>query len=74
MSLATGQYQVSSAFKTLQVHWEQTCRAWRDSVRHEFTTTYWNELETRIPALLTAADRLDQVLNRMKQDCGDHGP
>ena len=37
MSLATGHYQLSAAFKTLQVHWDQTCLSLRDAVRREST-------------------------------------
>ncbi len=69
MSLATGRYQLASAMKTLTVRWEQTCQSWRDAVRHEFTRRYWNTLEGQLPSLLTAIDRLDQALARMKQEC-----
>ena len=69
MSMATGRYQIASAMKALNVRWEQTCLAWRDTVRREFTVRYWNTLEGQLPGLLTAIDRLDQVLARVKQDC-----
>jgi hypothetical protein len=69
MSLATGHYQLASAFKTLQVRWDQTCLSWRDAVRLEFDRRHWRPLEERVPGLLSAVDRLDQVLNRVRQDC-----
>ncbi len=71
MSLATSHYQLASAQKTVEVHWERTCRAWRDAVRHDFTEQFWAELEARLPAVIAATDRLDQFLSRMRQECGD---
>jgi hypothetical protein len=69
MSLATGRYQISSAMKTLTLHWDQTCMSWRDVVRRDFTVRYWNGLEGQLPSLLTAMDRLDQVLATARQQC-----
>jgi hypothetical protein len=69
MSLATGRYQISSAMKTLTLRWDQTCMSWRDVVRRDFTERYWNTLEGQLPALLTAMDRLDQVLATARQEC-----
>jgi hypothetical protein len=69
MSLATGRYQIASAFKTLQVRWDETCLSWRDPVRREFTERYWSILEGQLPGLLTAIDRLDQVLAQAREEC-----
>jgi hypothetical protein len=69
MSLATGRYQITSAMKTLSVRWDQTCLAWRDAVRREFTERYWNTLEGQLPPLLAAMDRLDQILAQARQEC-----
>ena len=69
MSLAAGRYQISSAMKTLTLRWDQTCMSWRDVVRRDFTVRYWNLLEGQLPTLLTAMDRLDQVLATARQEC-----
>jgi hypothetical protein len=69
MSLATGRYQISSALKTLTLHWEQTCMSWHDVVRRDFTVRYWNALDGQLPPLLTAIDRLDQALATARQEC-----
>ena len=69
MSLATGRYQISSAMKTLTLRWDQTCMSWRDVVRRDYTVRYWNMLEGQLPALLTAMDRLDQVLATARREC-----
>ena len=69
MSLSTGHYQLASALKALTVHWEEACQHWRDAVRRDFAEHHWGEVEYRIPNVLTAMDRLDQVLNQAKQEC-----
>ncbi len=69
MSLGTGRYQIASAMKTLTVRWDDTCLSWRDAVRRDFTTRYWNTLEGQLPQLLTGIDRLDQLLAQARQEC-----
>jgi len=69
MSLATGRYQLSNAFKALKAEWDATENVWRDVVRKEFAEEYWEPLAARMSSILTAMDRLDQALSRMKQDC-----
>ena len=71
MSLATGRYQLASASKTLQGHWELAQRQWRDEVREEFSREYWDEMERRLNSLLTAIDRFDQVIHQARNQCGD---
>lgn len=69
MSLATGRYQLSNAFKALKQEWESTENFWRDAVRKDFADTHWEPLAARMSSILTAMDRLDQALTMMKQDC-----
>jgi hypothetical protein len=69
MSLATGRYQIASSMKALTVRWDVTCMSWRDAVRRDFTTRYWNMLEGQLPQLLAAIDRLDQQIAQARQEC-----
>jgi hypothetical protein len=69
MSLATGRYQLANAFKVLKAEWDATENAWRDIVRQAFGEKHFEPLEIRQSAVLTAMDRFDQVLTKMKQDC-----
>jgi hypothetical protein len=69
MSLATGRYQLSNAFKALKQEWEGTETVWRDIVRKDFAEAYFDPLAIRLASVLTAMDRLDQALSKMKQDC-----
>jgi hypothetical protein len=70
MSLSTGRYQLASAFKTLEEQWEGTQATWRDEVRREFAEQQWEPLAGRVPGVLSAIDQLDQILVRLRQDCG----
>jgi hypothetical protein len=69
MSLATGRYQLGNAFKALKQEWESTENVWRDVVRQDFADAYWDPLAVRLAAVLTAMDRLDQSLAKMKSEC-----
>jgi hypothetical protein len=69
MSLSTGRYQVSNAFKSLKQEWETTENVWRDVVRKDFADEHWDPLAARLSSVLGAMDRLDQALAQMKQDC-----
>lgn len=69
MSVASGRYQLANAFKALRQEWESTELVWRDQVRRDFAETYWDPLEARLNAVLSAMDRLDESLGRMKHDC-----
>jgi hypothetical protein len=70
MSVSAGRYQLANAFKSLKAEWEATDNVWRDIVRKDFAEAYWDPLATRVGAVLTAMDRLDQALAQMRQDCG----
>jgi len=69
MSLSTGRYQLTNAFKSLKAEWEGTDSVWRDVVRKDFEQAHWDPLAVRLSALLTAMDRLDQVMANVKSDC-----
>ncbi len=69
MSLGSARYQLASAFKTLQGNWDATHDGWRDAVRDEFERQHWDHLAARVPMVLSAMDRLDQVLARLREDC-----
>ena len=69
MSLSTGRHQLSNAFKKLSEEWDATANVWRDLVRHDFAEQHWDPLATRLASVLSAIDRLDQEMTRMKHDC-----
>jgi hypothetical protein len=69
MSLSAGRFQLSNAFKSLKLEWDSTDNVWRDQVRKDFAEAHFEPLETRLAAVLSAMDRLDQALGQMKRDC-----
>jgi hypothetical protein len=69
MSLDTGRYQLFSTFKTLRERWEETCVHWQDGIRQEFAEKYWQALEPRVRATMSAIDRLGQIIGRARQEC-----
>lgn len=69
MSVSAGRFQLADAFKSLKQEWQTTEIAWRDVVRKDFAQEYWDPLEARLNAVLSAMDRLDLSLGQMKQDC-----
>jgi hypothetical protein len=69
MSLAAGRFQLADAFKTLKQEWEATEEFWRDVVRKDFEKAHFDPLNERLAAVLTAIDRMDQSLARMRQEC-----
>lgn len=71
MSLSAGRYQLTNAFKVLKQEWEGTENIWRDVIRRDFADHHWDPLVARMAAILTAIDRLDQVLAQVKRECGE---
>jgi hypothetical protein len=69
MSLDTGRYQLFSSFKTLRARWEATGMHWQDGVRQDFEEHYWDALESRVQATMSAIDRLGHTIARARQEC-----
>lgn len=67
--LDTGRARLYTAHKTLREKWETAKLHWQDSVRKDFEEHQLDPLEPRLAHLLTAIDRLAQVLNQVNNDC-----
>ena len=70
MSLDVGRYRLYSAAKVVQQHWDEARMHWSDVVRQEFAKEFFDPIEPCVQRTLTGIDRLAQVLNRLKQECG----
>lgn len=70
MSLSGGRSKLHNAMKVLVVRWEAVKEAWDDPVRRDFEAHFWEPVEGEVPLALRAIDRLDQVLHRLRQECG----
>lgn len=69
MKQSSGRTQLYSAMKTCNERWEDTRRAWRDSVAKEFEANCLEPVQSQVQNVLRAADRLWVVLGQMEQDC-----
>lgn len=67
--LDTGRARLYTAHKTLREQWEAAKLQWRDGVRQQFEEEKLDPLEPRLGHLLTAIDRLAQILVQVHHDC-----
>ena len=67
--LTTGAAKLSSAWKTLRVHWDDTKEDWHDANRKRFEENYIAPLEPQIATTLEAIGRLAEVLQKAEREC-----
>jgi hypothetical protein len=67
--LTTGAAKLSSAWKILQIRWEDTKEHWHDANYQRFEETYIDPLEPQIAATIEAIGRLAEVMARAERDC-----
>ncbi|MSU78015.1 MAG: hypothetical protein EXS16_07955 [Gemmataceae bacterium] len=70
MSLSAGRYQLANAFKSLKQEWDSTEGVWRDIVRKDYNDHHWEPLEARLASILSATDRLELEVAKMRSECG----
>jgi hypothetical protein len=70
MSLSAGRTKLHNTMKVLVLRWQAVREAWNDPVSQDFEAAFWAPLESEVPLALRAIDRLDQILHRLKQECG----
>jgi hypothetical protein len=71
MSVVTGRAQLYQALKTLRARWDQTLRDWNDPVAREFEEKFLLPLDSATTSALSVMDRLTQVLEQIRQECGE---
>jgi hypothetical protein len=70
MSLAVSSSQLNDALDTLKVRWHEARRLWRDAVRKDFEENFWEPLVPQVESALQAIDQMEQVLAKMRRECG----
>lgn len=68
--MSAGSSTLNHAIKTLRMKWEQAKDTWDDGVRRDFESKHIVPLESQVNATLRGMDRLDEVLAKMRRDCG----
>ena len=69
--LNSGVAQLTQALADLKDRWTESKEHWNDDVRRQFEQTHLAEIPTRLTQLLSAAQRLAEVLDKAGKDCGD---
>jgi len=69
MNLDSGRNTLFKSYKSLGVRWSEVQLYWHDVVQKEFSEQHWEPLEPRVVAVLSAVDRLSQVLAKVQQEC-----
>jgi len=71
MSLDSSRYRLWNGYQTLLSAWEATQRHWRDTVSQDFDRKFLVPLGPSVFAAMNAMDQLDQILSRVRQECGE---
>lgn len=69
MSLDAGRARLFTSYKTLKQRWEEVQLHWHDVVQQDFERQYWDQLDPSVGRVLSAVDKLSQIINQAKQEC-----
>jgi len=69
MSVRASRSQLATLTRDLMNHWEQTKSQWRDTPSQEFAAKYLEPLQIQVAATLTAIEKLDQLITKVRSDC-----
>jgi hypothetical protein len=69
MNLSGTRGRLELLTRELLRNWEETKTFWGDTKAQEFERLYIEELATRVGKALTAAEKLDAMLTRIREDC-----
>ena len=67
--LTTGTAKITSAYKTMRVHWDSTTDEWQDANQRRFEERFLNPLEPQLNSALEAIGRLAEILSRAEREC-----
>jgi hypothetical protein len=70
MSVTGGRSKLNIALKDLRVKFERTQDAWDDIARDGFQKRHLDPLEPCVRTALAAMDKMTQMVNRAKNECG----
>jgi hypothetical protein len=69
MSLGGSRSRLAGLSKQLALDWQQTKNYWKDGKSQEFEHRYLEELLARVDKTVTVIEKLDLLLNQVKNDC-----
>lgn len=71
--LYTSAARIRKATEDLQVAWQEVSEQWSDEVSRKFCETHLEPIGPATKISLDAVSRMQQLMNQIEQDCGDHG-
>jgi hypothetical protein len=69
--LSSGVGQLTQSYAKLNECWVEVKDSWNDGVRREFEETHLAEIPLRVRQVLSAAQRLAEVLDQARRDLDD---
>ncbi len=69
MNPAASRAQLSALSRDLANRWAETKAQWLDAKSGEFEIRYLQPLDTQMTAALTAIEKLESLLQRIRRDC-----
>lgn len=72
--LHTGRNRLSRATKELREQWLETKESWNDDNARDFAQQHLEPLGPQVTLMLTAVNRLREVLEKAERECSDDQP
>ncbi len=69
MNLTASKNRLVALNKELSSRWEETRNSWRDTKNLEFEQRYMSELFANVDRTITALDKLNELLTKVRNDC-----
>ena len=71
MSVSGARAKLKDAHRSLAVAWDQAKQSWDDPASRSLEKHHLELLESTVRAALGALDLMNEVLERVRRDCGD---
>lgn len=68
-SVAANRSRLLALTRELSIQWEETKNYWRDAKGQDFEHRYMEQLLLHIDRAVLAGEKLDQVINKVRNDC-----
>ena len=69
MTLSGTKSRLVTITKELATRWDETKNCWRDAKSQEFEQRYLTELFANVERSVTALERLDELLAKVRKEC-----
>ena len=70
MGLGTSRTNLVTSLKGLKSRWERVRAHWDDQVARDFEQEFVASLENKVRAGVNAIEKMDELLAKVRRDCG----